>query len=340
MRLLRQTGYVGFMLPAIARKSVTGVLPSLLAHFEMSGAQALGGFESAVFATPQRVLKLTHTLRREQAFIESELHFTRYLAEHGLPVARPLSSSAGHWVEASPDPEGGSWLAYAFARLPGHPLRAEHLTPTVIRAWGRLTGQLHVLSRHYLSDPQLPRRRPWHTEPVLDLRRLPPGLDEQRRRGQALIERVGAWPRTSENYGLIQSDLHGDNLHWDGQTLYAFDFDDCESHFFLNDLAVSLHSVARLVPPGEDAAAFCQRFLEVYLPAYQEVCPLPPEWREAVADLLRLRDVLMLGVLAEAWGIGTPHETLEEEGDLEIFERYARRVGRGEPICNIDWAGL
>ncbi|WP_162178672.1 phosphotransferase enzyme family protein [Deinococcus marmoris] len=328
------------MLPAIARKSVTGVLPSLLARFDMPGAQALGGFESAVFATPQRILKLTHTLRREGAFIESELHFTRYLAEHGLPVAHPLPSSAGRWIELSPDPEGGSWLAYAFTRLPGHPLQAEHLTPTVISAWGRLTGQLHVLARRYIPDPHLPRRRPWHTEPMLDLRRLPPGLDEQRRRGQTLIERVKAWTRTPENYGLIQSDLHGDNLHWDGQTLYAFDFDDCEFHFFLNDLAVSLHSVAQLVPPGEDAAAFCQRFLEIYLPAYQEVCPLPPEWREVMANLLRLRDVLMLGVLAEAWGIGTPHETFEEEGDLDIFWRYARRVGRGEAICNIDWAGL
>lgn len=248
MRLLWPGEYGASMLPAIARKSVIDVLPFLLAQFEMEGAQGLGGFESAVFATPQRVLKLTHTLRREQAFIESELHFTRYLAEHGLPVARSLPSRAGHWVEKGLDLEGGSWLAYAFARLPGHPLQAKHLTPTVISAWGRLTGQLHVLSKRYLPDPHLPRRRHWHTEPVLDLQRLPPGLDGQRRRGQTLIERVGTWPRTPENYGLIQSDLHGDNLHWDGQLLYAFDFDDCEYHFFLNDLAVSLHSVARLVP--------------------------------------------------------------------------------------------
>ncbi|WP_161884476.1 phosphotransferase enzyme family protein [Deinococcus alpinitundrae] len=328
------------MLPAIARKSVTGVVPLLLARFEMKDAQALGGFESAVFATPQQILKLTHTLRREEAFIEAELHFVRHLADHHVPVARPLPSQAGRWVEASPDAEGGNWLAYAFARVPGHPLLAEHLTPTVVRAWGRLTGQLHMLSRRYLPDSHLPRRQHWHTEPVLDLRRLPPGLDEQQQRGQALIERVKARLCTSENYGLIQSDLHGDNLHWDGQTLYAFDFDDCEYHFFLNDLAVSLHSVAQLVPPGEDATSFCKRFLEMYLPAYQEVCRLPPDWREALADLLRLRDVLMLGVLAEAWGIGTPHEQLEVAEDLEVFKRYARRVGRGEAICNVDWARL
>ncbi|WP_029479177.1 phosphotransferase enzyme family protein [Deinococcus frigens] len=236
------------MLPAIARKSIKGVLPLLLTHFEMEGAQALGGFESVVLATPQQVLKLTHTLRRERAFIEAELHFTRHLAEHGLPVARPLPSSAGHWVEASPDPEGGSWLAYAFTRLPGHPLRAEHLTPTVIRTWGRLTGQMHVLTRRYMPDSGLPRRRSWHTESVLDLRQLPPGLNEQRKCGHVLIERLKAWPRTLENYGLIHSNLHGNNLHWDGQTLHASDFDDCEYHCFLNGLAVSLHSVARLVP--------------------------------------------------------------------------------------------
>ncbi|OLV20021.1 phosphotransferase enzyme family protein [Deinococcus marmoris] len=340
MRRLRAGEYGSAMLPAIARKSVAEAALRLLARFEMEGAVALGGFESAVFATPQRVLKLTHTLRRERAFIESELHFTRHLAAHGLPAPHPLPSRAGHWVEQDPDPEGGSWLACAFARLPGHPLRAGDLTSEVIRAWGKLTGQLHVLARHYTPDPHLPRRRPWHTEPVLDLRRLPPGLDGQRRRGQALIERVRVWPRTPQNYGLIQSDLHGDNLHWDGQTLHVFDFDDCEYHFFLNDLAVSLHSVALLAPQGQDGARFCQRFLELYLPAYQEVCALPPDWRERMADLLCLRDVLMLGVLTEAWGIGTPHERLEQAGDRAIVDRYARRVAQGEVICAVDWARL
>lgn len=76
------------------------------------------------------------------------------------------------------------------------------------------------------------------------------------------------------------------------------------------------------------------------MPAYQEVCALPPDWREKMADLLGLRDVLMLGVLAEAWGIGTPHETVEEQGDLDIFWHYARRVDQGEPVCTIDWTRL
>lgn len=84
----------------------------------------------------------------------------------------------------------------------------------------------------------------------------------------------------------------------------------------------------------------CKRWWAVYLPAYQEVCVLPPEWREVVADLLCLCNVLMLGVLAEAWGIGTLHEQLEQPGDWGIFERYAQRVCRGEPTYTIHWARL
>ncbi|GGM03292.1 hypothetical protein GCM10010841_09660 [Deinococcus aerophilus] len=312
----------------------------MLARFGMADAQALGGFESAVFATPERVLKLTHTLRREKGMVAAEVHFTRYLDGQGVPVARPLLSETGHWVEERSDPAGGTWLAFAVARLPGHPLRASHLTPEVVGAWGRLMGRMHVLARRYTPDPALPRRRHWHTGSVLDLRRLPPGLDEQRRRGQALIERIKAWPRTPENYGLIHSDLHGNNLHWDGQTLHVFDFDDCEQHFFLNDLAVSLHGVAQLTPPGQEAAAFGQRFLQLFVPAYQEICALPPNWREDLAALLCLRDVVLLGALSEAWGVGTPRERWERDGDRVMFERYARRVGQGEPICAIDWAGL
>lgn len=99
------------MLPAIARKSVTGGLPFRLAQFEMEATQALGGGSpSAVFATPLRVLRLIRTLRREQAFIRAELHFTRSLAEHGLAVAYPLPVPVQRPADAGNDPESGSGL--------------------------------------------------------------------------------------------------------------------------------------------------------------------------------------------------------------------------------------
>ena len=77
MRLAPQGDYSQAMLPSIACKSTAEALPKMLARFEMGGAQSLGGFESAVYATPQRVLKLTHTLRRDPGQLEAELRQLR-----------------------------------------------------------------------------------------------------------------------------------------------------------------------------------------------------------------------------------------------------------------------
>lgn len=338
MRLAPQGDYSQAMLPSIACKSTAEALPKMLARFEMGGAQSLGGFESAVYATPRRVLKLTHTLRRDPGQLEAELHFTHFLAGHGVAVAAPLCSGAGRRVEILPDPDGGAWLAYAFGRLPGEPLRPGMLTPGVSRAWGALTGRMHALTRRYRPGPAPPWRREWHEEHVMNPDSLPKEYTAQRERGHALIARIQTWPRTPETFGLIHSDLHGENLHWDGQTLFVLDFDDCEHHFLMNDLAVSLHTLRHLTPPGTDPDAFHHQFLRDYLRGYRQEAALPPDWTSVMDDLLRLRDLLMLGVLCEAFGIGTPDEQYSDEEDKEAVERYAGRVGKGELICQIDWA--
>jgi len=326
------------MIPEIARKPLDHVLPSLLARYGMQNAESLGGFESYVYATADRVLKVTHTLRRDPGTLHAELHFTEHLARHGTPVARPVPSFAGHLVETHPDPEGGAWLAYALTYLPGHAVTPEDLNADVIAAWGRLTGRLHALASLYEPGPDVSRRRHWHEEPLLGLNVLPEHMHEQREAGLALIERVKSWPRTRDTYGLIHSDLHEDNVHWDGSALHAFDFDDCEYHHYLNDIAVITHTIRDLHQEGEDPDVFRHRFMSTFLHAYQAEFPLPAGWQDRMNDLVRLRDLLLLAVICEAWGVGTPHEHFEEESHRAVLGAYAERVAAGRVVVDIDWS--
>ena len=327
------------MIPAIEQKSIEPVLPEMLKRFDMLHADDLGGFESHVFATTDKVLKLTHTLRRTPAYIEAEVAFTQHLAECGVPVPRPLPSASGAWVELLDDPAGGQWLAYAQQRLPGTEITSENLTPDVMAQWGRLTGQLHAHARTYRpSGPT--RRRDWHRDPLFELAAVPAHLAEARQRASALIGRIRTWPQDARTYGLIHADLHEENLQWDGSRLSAIDFDDCEYNHYLYDLAVITHTLHNMGPEGEAPSAFVERFLGVFLPAYRQESPLPEHWASQMDDLLRLRDVVMLCVVCELWSVGTPDETFEEDAHRQIFERYAQRVSRGTPIVQVDWAGL
>ncbi|WP_157463949.1 phosphotransferase enzyme family protein [Deinococcus pimensis] len=326
------------MIPEIAEKPLQVVLPELLERFAMTGAEELGGFESYVYATTERVMKLTHTLRRSEDDLVAEARFTDFLASGGARVARPVRSVEGRWVEQLPDPDGGAWLASATTFLPGQSLEPHHLTPEVIAAWGQLTGRLHALSRQYEPDSARPTRRHWHEDPLLDLATLPGDLVAERAQGEALLARVRSWPRTPDTYGLIHSDLHEENVHWDGQGLWAFDFDDCERHHFLNDVAVIVHTLHDMAPEGEDNEAFVRRFLDVFLGAYRAEFPLPPLWHDRMDDLLRLRDLVLLGVVCELWSVGTPHEDLADEDHRRIFEGYAARVRTSTPRVKVDWS--
>jgi len=327
------------MIPAIEQKNFELVLPEMLGRFDMPSADDLGGFESHVFATTDKVMKLTHTLRRTPAYIEAELAFTQHLTACSVPVPRPLHATGGAWVERVDDPAGGQWLAYTQQRLPGSEITPENLTSDVMAQWGRLTGQLHAAARTYRTHGHA-RRRDWYQDPLLELGAVPVHLTEALQRARALITRIRTWPHDTQTYGLIHGDLHEGNLQWDGSRLSAIDFDDCEYHHYLYDLAVITHTLHNMGPEGEVPSAFVERFLRVFLPAYQRESPLPDGWASRMDDLLCLRDVVLLCVVCELWSVGTPDETFEEDAHRQIFERYAHRVGRGTPIVQINWAGL
>ena len=190
---------------------------------------------------------------REQLL--AEVDFVRYLAKNGLPVALPVPSRSGNWVELLPLDEHACFLAYAFEKAPGEMYPDEdevHFPTAVLVEWGRLSGQLHRLSASYHPHPER-QRLPWHVNDLLDFSALiPPEQTRVHQRRAEILARLHALPQDAESYGLVHGDFHHGNFLVEGEKITLFDFDAAEYFWYAGEVCVALYNCLPL-PRGETA---------------------------------------------------------------------------------------
>src|SRR5213078_1438212 len=159
------------------------------------------------------VLRISHSTRRSFDYTMGEIEFVRYLGAAGIPVAQPILSEAGQFVEriADTDPDH-HFVATAFERADGivfddaPPLKELYWKPPMFRDLGRIFARLHNRAQTYkLSNPRF-KRQEWYEYDVVDIDRFaPPEEQLVRDRTARIIERLKQLPRTPEGYGLIHA---------------------------------------------------------------------------------------------------------------------------------------
>ncbi len=263
----------------------------------------LEGFENYIYRFARKgqdlILRIGHTLHRSASHTRAEIDWLNYLVDRGLPVARPVVSQGGRWLEViDPGRDQGHFVAVAFERAPGLILddepqaKARYWNGDLFEQWGAVMGRLHRAATEY-KDPSPKARRPeWHEYDVLALERFVPA--EQTAvyaHARELMARLRALPTDRGSYGLIHADLTQWNFVVHEGKLTAFDFDSCEYAWFAKDIAVSLsyavHSDER------DRSRFVPHFLSHFVRGYWREYDLPPWWLEQIPDLLRLQRLIL-----------------------------------------------
>lgn len=269
--------------------------------------ETLDGFESEVLAAHgddgPAILKVMHPDHRTPAQVQAEVDWLLALRSDGIPVAAPLPSRDGAWLVSEGEPPR---IAVAYARTPGRHLAPDEWTPELVRAHGRLLGQLQAHARSW--TPPGPRRARWLDHRPLE--RAPEALPDDgsflaavAEVSACVAERV---PQGAGDLGLIHADLHAWNVLVDEDgSLTAIDFDDAVIGPYLYDLVIPLYyavNMCRDRDPGEAAEAF----LEPYLAGFDEVAPRPAGGADAVAAVLAMRQAdlaifVRLDVPEERW---------------------------------------
>ncbi|WP_082683406.1 phosphotransferase enzyme family protein [Fictibacillus sp. FJAT-27399] len=268
-------------------------------------------------------------MKEKEAY--AELHFMDYLFDNGVSVPEILPSKAGKWVENVT----GGYHASMFTKAPGRIPTEEDWNQRMFVNWGRIVGQMHLLTQSYVPL-QDAKRRDWKQEPWMDMmRHLPYEEPIVRQKAMELLNWLETLPKEDmKNYGLVHCDLHAHNFFVtnDG-AITAFDFDDCCYHWFAFDIAIILYSVIikynRQDKKGDTLDDHVAWFLDGFLKGYQEVHTLDNWWLKAMPKLLCYLRLLYYNV----WHQRNDWRTVE--GELKMkWLRFREEIESDEPLTN------
>lgn len=299
----------------------------------------LDGFESFLYEFEREsgsyILRIAHSLRRNENLIKGEVDWINYLAKGGASVARAILSERGRLVETVEDGSGGSFLVTAFTKAPGAPPWEVGWSPELSLTYGQLLGRMHALSKGYkLANPAW-KRPEWDDELMLDIERNVPASEQMVvDRFRVLRAHLEALPRDVESYGMIHFDAHRGNLFVDeaGQ-ITLFDFDDCHHSWYANDVAIVLFY---MVVNTDEAPTVAAQFMPLFLQGYRRENRLDAQWLQEVPNFLKLREIDLYAVIHRSFDV----DNLDDPWCSAFMQGRKERIENGLPFLDFPFETL
>jgi Ser/Thr protein kinase RdoA (MazF antagonist) len=328
--------------PEIVRRFNENILNETMLRFGISPEKIrfLGGFESYIYnyshEDGEYILRIGHSLRRTQELIQGEVDWINYLATGGASVAKAVLSNNNQLVEYIDDHQGEYFMATAFEKAPGVPPTSDLWNEVLFKAWGRLLGRIHALTKDYEpADPSW-RRGEWDSPGNMLVETwLPPSETEVLEKFRGLMRHLSTLPKGRDNYGLIHQDAHAGNFTVDQDyTITLFDFDDCVYGWFIYDIAMVLFYG---LMGHEDDPVHIQYFCRHFLDGYQQENALDPEWLVEIPYFLKLREIDLYAQILFSYG---GSDNIEEPWDVNYMKGRRHKIESGLPYIDFDWGSL
>lgn len=235
-----------------------------------------------------------------RAEIESELAWLTALGrENIVPTLTPVAQTDGSLI-ADIDDGGTTRHAVAFGLLQGKEPAGTDDLARWYRELGIINARLHAHARGWQRSEGFVRKV-WDYDAMLgDVQlwgdwRAGPGLDAEglqvlERTAQVLRERLDAYGKGEDRFGLVHADMRVANLLVDGDTLSVIDFDDCGFSWYLYDFAsaVSFSEHEPYIPELQAA----------WIEGYRTVAPLSDEDCALLPVFIMLRRMLLTAWVA------------------------------------------
>ena len=245
-------------------------------------------------------LRLHRQGYRSEQEIHAELQWMDMLANHGVPVPKPVNATSGTPVTVI-----GGIIVDTLTWVEGIPLSKVTITTEHYHQLGRLLANMHKLADQW---PHTPARPTWDLlgeQPTWDRFWENPQLTATQRK---LFERFRAHA-TDElasvhepDIGLIHADLVPDNVLVNGDQLHPIDFDDGGYGYRMFDLATVTFRSWRM----PDGAALAEAAVAGYC-------------TERTADVDRLP---LFEALRACTYVGWNISRMQEEGGVERNGRF------------------
>ncbi|MEJ2130464.1 MAG: phosphotransferase [Gammaproteobacteria bacterium] len=328
------------MEPSVRAQFNDAILDRALACWEIprEAISLLDGFESFVYdcGALARIVRVSHSGRRNAAQIAGELDWINYLSEHGVTACRAVPSRHGRLAEALGTGDA-YFTAAVFEKAPGDPVDEDAFAPPLFARMGRMMGRMHALAKRYTpSDPSFVRPH-WFEDIVgTGERYLPPEDAHIVERFNALVAETHALPIDDDAYGLVHLDFHRGNFFVDGDDMWLFDFDDCQHSWFADDIAIALFYAVPHDCTSPRDRDFARRFMGDFLDGYARENSLDRTWLERIPMFLTRREIDLYIVIHRSFDL----DHLDDPWSASFMRGRREKIENAVPYVDIDFAAL
>lgn len=261
-----------------------------------------------------------------------EVRYTEFLRNEGVGTSPAIPSRNGNVVETLSLPDKDV-LTVLYEAAPGKHLPMSQWDADVLKELGRQIGRLHLASKKFEQTHPTEHIDDWYASGEYDfLAHIP----EEERAIRAIAEDVHTTikniPRTDENYGLLHGDIWLENTVVDDDGNMTFiDFQDCEKHFYIFDLAVPIYSAIEYTyTGGGNMVDFGREITRAILEGYEEENELSQEMVEKLPLFMKLKELFEYSLMHMYWD----KEKLTED-QMRIMNHFRMRIEREHSFLDL-----
>lgn len=261
-----------------------------------------------------------------------EVNYTNFLFKEGLSVSPTIASLNGKLVEKI-TLDSNEVLTVLYKSAPGIHLPRDQWNATILKELGRQIGRLHRFSKKFEEIQPVTYINDWHdNEEYAFLKYIPKEESTIRDIAQEVLSTIKNLPKNHSNYGLLHGDIWLENILVDHDlNLAMIDFQDCEKHFYIFDLAVPIYSALEYsFVGGSNIVDYERDITKAIVEGYQEENDLSQEMLEQLPLFIKLMEVFEYSLMHMYWN----KEKLTEE-QIRIMNHFRMRIEKNQSVLSI-----
>ncbi|PFE09079.1 phosphotransferase enzyme family protein [Bacillus thuringiensis] len=260
-----------------------------------------------------------------------EVLYTNFLYQNGLGVPPIIPSLQGNFVEKfTLDKE---IFAVLYKAAPGIHLPRSEWNSNIFKKLGKQIGKLHRISKSFEKIKPVKHINDWYeNEEYNFLKYTPKEENTIREIASDVLTSIKELPKSPSNYGLIHGDLWLENILVENNSnLTMIDFQDCEKHFYIFDLAVPIYSAIEYSFAGNgNIVDYEYSITKALFEGYQEENELPKEMKDKFPLFIKLKEIFEYSLMHMYWD---KDELTEEQ--VRIMNLYRMKIENKNTYINI-----
>ncbi|HHT7066424.1 phosphotransferase [Bacillus cereus] len=260
-----------------------------------------------------------------------EVLYTNFLYQNGLGVPPIIPSLQGNFVEKfTLDKE---IFAVLYKAAPGIHLPRSEWNSNIFKKLGKQIGKLHRISKSFEKIKPVKHINDWYeNEEYNFLKYIPKEENTIREIASDVLTSIKELPKSPSNYGLIHGDLWLENILVENNSnLTMIDFQDCEKHFYIFDLAVPIYSAIEYSFAGNgNIVDYEYSITKALFEGYQEENELPKEMKDKFPLFIKLKEIFEYSLMHMYWD---KDELTEEQ--VRIMNLYRMKIENKNTYINI-----